>query len=81
MRRICNPPPDKLLGIIEGNVPFPSGPASRRVKHVFATQPGASGLLKAFRSPLFDTSMARSPGEMTATDLFEGEIMIEGGNN
>lgn len=34
---------------------------------------GASGLLRAFRSPIFDTSMSRNPSEVFADEFFTGE--------
>lgn len=48
---------------------------TRRLKTTIlsGTQTGGSGLLKAFCSPVFDTSMARNPVEVTAMDYFNGK--------
>eukprot|EP00752_Nemacystus_decipiens_P004507 g4115.t1 len=38
-----------------------------------AVEAGASGLLQAFRSPVFDTSMSRNPSAVLAADFFAGD--------
>ncbi|CAM9548555.1 unnamed protein product [Ectocarpus sp. 4 AP-2014] len=37
-----------------------------------AVEAGANGLLQAFRSPVFDTSMSRNPSTVSAYEFFEG---------
>ncbi|CAM9763677.1 unnamed protein product [Ectocarpus sp. 12 AP-2014] len=37
-----------------------------------AVETGANGLLQAFRSPVFDTSMSRNPSTVSASEFFEG---------
>ncbi|CAM9550979.1 unnamed protein product, partial [Ectocarpus sp. 8 AP-2014] len=37
-----------------------------------AVEAGANGLLQAFRSPVFDTSMSRNPSTVSASEFFEG---------
>ncbi|CAM9956333.1 unnamed protein product, partial [Ectocarpus fasciculatus] len=40
---------------------------------LYATvEAGANGLLQAFRSPVFDTSMSRNPSNVFASEFFEG---------
>lgn len=61
----------------------PSGIATKHAtsKYVSRSSPvpcrflevGASGLLRAFRSPIFDTSMSRNPSEVFADEFFTGE--------
>lgn len=36
-------------------------------------QGGANGLLQAFRSPVFDTSMSRKPSAVSVTDFLSGD--------
>ncbi|CAB1115287.1 unnamed protein product [Ectocarpus sp. CCAP 1310/34] len=37
-----------------------------------AVETGANGLLQAFRSPVFDTSMSRNPSTVSASEFLEG---------
>lgn len=52
---------------------FKQADARFSLPDVLPKQAGAKGLLQAFRSPVFDTSMSRNPSAVLATDFFAGD--------